>query len=144
MKNKPNVFKEIQDKSTKGIKWVAVSEVFVRLFQYISTIVLANILDPVDFGIMGISLIFTQLAYVLFDFGFSSALIQKKDVGEVHYSTTFVLNLVSVVVFVILVLISSPYIASFFGYPVLDSMLKVLSIVFLFYLLILDLFLLTF
>ena len=84
---------DIRNRSSHGIKWVGIAEIFIRIFQYASTIVLARILSPNDFGIIAIALVFTQLAYVLFDFGFNTALIQKKDVKEIHYSTTFFIKL---------------------------------------------------
>jgi len=53
MKNPKNEFQDIQDKSSRGIKWIAVSEVFIRLFQYVTTIILANILEPADLDYWG-------------------------------------------------------------------------------------------
>ncbi|KAA3613221.1 MAG: lipopolysaccharide biosynthesis protein [Calditrichaeota bacterium] len=126
-------YQDIQDKSSKGIKWVGIAEIFIRFFQYGTTIVLARILTPEDFGVIGIALIFTQLAYVLFDFGFSSALIQKKDIRETHYSTTFLIYLVSAALYIILVLLFAPAIAAFFELPVLGQILQTLTIIFLLY-----------
>ncbi len=130
---KENNFQEIQNKSSKGIKWVGISEIFIRIFQYGTTIVLARILSPDDFGLVGITLVFTQLAHVLFDFGFSSALIQKKEIRPAHFSTTFVTSIISAFIYGSIVFSVAPNIADFFGNPVLSPMLKILSVIFFFY-----------
>ncbi len=130
---KKESYQDIQDKSSKGIKWVGIAELFIRFFQYGTTIVLARILSPEDFGVIGIALIFTQLAYVLFDFGFSSALIQKKDIREEHYSTTFLIYIASAASYVVLVLLLAPTIAAFFELPILEPILQTLTILFVFY-----------
>ncbi|MGD9900571.1 MAG: lipopolysaccharide biosynthesis protein [Calditrichaceae bacterium] len=126
-------YKDIEKKSAKGIKWVGIAELFIRLFQFGTTIILARILQPEDFGIIGIVLIFTQLIYVLFDFGFSTALIQKKHTDDDHFSTTFVVNMISAGIFAVLVLLSSAAISEYFRMIQLNAILKVLTIVFFFY-----------
>ncbi len=128
-----NSFQELKNKSSKGIKWVGIAEIFIRVFQYGTTIILAWLLTPRDFGLIGIAFIFTQLAYVLFDFGFSSALIQRKDISKVHYSTTFVLYLLSAVLYSIIVFSLAPFLAMFFDNQILSSLLRVLTIIFFFY-----------
>jgi len=124
---------EIRRKSSKGIKWQTFSEIFIRIFQFTTTIVLARLLLPDDFGLISVALIFTQLAFVVFDFGFSAALIQKKRVENIHYSTTFSVYLLLAVFFIILIFASAPLIASFFGHAVLQKILRVQTIIFGFY-----------
>lgn len=126
-------FETIQQKSSRGIKWQGLAELFIRFFQFAVTIVLARLLLPQDFGLINVALIFTQLAYVLFDLGFSSALIQKKEVTEAHYSTTFTLYLISATFFYLLVLSASSFAAAFFKQDVLRSVLSTLAIIFFLY-----------
>ena len=128
-----NEYQEIRKKSFRGIKWVGIAEIFIRAFQFVTTVVLARILLPEDFGIIGVALIFTQLGYVLFDFGISSALIQKKDVKPIHYSSSFILYLILSIFFIILVLLFSGPISRYFHRTILQSILNLLSLICLFY-----------
>ncbi len=128
-----NQFQDIQSKSTKGIKWQGIAEIFIRIFQLLTTIILARLLVPEDFGLISVALIFTQFAYVIFDFGFSTALVQKKEVKDEHYSTTFVAYLAAAFVFTQLVILGSPWIARFFSQPVLQNLLNTLTVVFFLY-----------
>lgn len=126
-------FEEIQRKSTRGIKWQGMAEIFMRLLQFMVTIVLARLLMPKDFGLISVALIFTQLAFAVFDLGFSAALVQKKEVRDKHLSTTFVVNIFSAVAFTLLVFALSSGIASYFGYRQLKSILRLMTLIFFFY-----------
>jgi len=126
-------FEEIQRKSTRGIKWQGFSEILTRIFQFGVTIILARLLMPQDFGLIGVALIFTQLAFAVFDLGFSAALIQKKEIEQKHISTTFVVNILSASFFALLVFSLSTTIAGYFEQPELENILKVLSVIFFFY-----------
>ncbi len=128
-----NQYQDIKYKSSKGIKWLGIAELFIRLFQFSATIILARLLMPQDFGVISIALIFTQLAYVLFDFGFSSALIQKKDITEKHYSTIFFVYITSAFVFTLIVFIGSPLAAAYFKQEILQGILNTLTLIFFFY-----------
>lgn len=123
----------LRRESSKGIKWQTASEIFIRIFQFLTTIVLARLLMPEHFGLIAIALIFSQLAFVIFDFGFSAALIQKKELQAIHYSTTFVVYLILAVFFMALVVLIAPLAANYFRQPILADMLRLLSVIFIFY-----------
>ncbi len=124
---------DIQHRSARSVKWVGIAELVVRLIQFGTSLVLARLLLPEDFGVMSLVFVFMNLAYVVFDFGFTSALIQHKDVTEEHLATTFVTYVFGGMVFVGLVLMGAPVIAHFFGVLQLSPMLRVLSLIFVFY-----------
>ncbi len=126
-------FNDIQKKSGQGIKWVGFIELFTRIIQYITTIVLARLLTPEDFGVIGIALVFTQLAMVLFDFGFSSALIQKKELRRGHLTTAFSLYLLLIVFYALAFYLAAPFVAAFFEIAVLESVLVWLIAMLFFY-----------
>lgn len=97
--------------------------------QFIVQIILARILSPEDYGIMALVTILILLANVFVQSGFNTALIQKKDVDEIDFSSVFYLSL-SVASFLYLVLFfASPFIANFFLKPQLKHMIRVLSII---------------
>ncbi len=133
MKSQSNKERSLQEKSVRGIKWQIGTEVLARAIQLVTMFVLARLLLPADFGLIGMALIFTQLAYVLFDMGLSVPLIQKKDLEPRHYQTAFSVFLVLAFVFYTAVFFVAPFVAAFFNKEVLVSILRWLSIIFLFY-----------
>ena len=131
--SKPSSVEQVRADSSRGIKWVGIAEVFIRGTQFLTTVVLARILMPADFGVIGIALLFTQLSFVLFDFGMSSALVQKKDVEPRHYATVFLVYVALSALFSVVVVLGSGWVAAWFDQPVLEGMLDVLVVLFVFH-----------
>ncbi len=121
---------DIREKSARGIKWQVSTEILARLLQLLITFALARLLTPDDFGLIGMALIFTQLAFVLFDLGLSSALIQKKDMEPDHAQTAQTVFAMNALFFYLIVFFSAPYIALFFHQPKLNAILRLLAVVF--------------
>lgn len=110
--------------------WSLLQNVGGKGVSFIVFIVLARLLTPEIFGLIGMLMIFIQLSQVLVRAGFNEALIQKKDTDEEDYSSVFWINLaVSILIYVILFL-TAPFIADFYGQPVLTKLTRVLSLVF--------------
>lgn len=86
----------------------------------IANVIIARILSPEDFGRLGIILFFMLIANILLEGGLSGALLRKRDIREVDYSTIFLFNLgISLSCFLVIVL-SSNYIATFYN----DTLLR--------------------
>lgn len=92
------------------------------------TIILARLLEPEDFGLIGMITVFIMVANVVVDGGFVAALIYKKKASQEDFSTVFYTSLVvSIVLFAILFLCSTP-IAEFYGQASLKILLRWLSV----------------
>jgi O-antigen/teichoic acid export membrane protein len=102
---------------------------FVRV---LSLMVLARLLGPEEFGLVGMVTAFTGVLTVLRDFGLSSAAIQRTDVTEEQKSTLFWVNLLSGALLGLLLLASAPAIAAFYHEPRLFPVTAVLALGFLF------------
>ncbi|MBO4263311.1 MAG: lipopolysaccharide biosynthesis protein [Bacteroidales bacterium] len=97
--------------------------------SFVSSIVLARLLEPEDYGCIGLLAIFMLLADAFIDGGFGSALIQKKRPTQEDYSTVFFWNLgVSIVIYLIL-FFCAPVIARFYKMPLLSDVLRVQGVV---------------
>lgn len=94
------------------------------------TIALARILTPKDFGLIGMLMIFIQISQAAVDGGFNLALIQKKDTDEEDYSSVFYINLVISITLYLVLFFTAPLIADFYHQPVLTSLTRVLTFVF--------------
>src|SRR3972149_8711682 len=107
----------LKSKVFKGISWLALSKALGQLFTFVATAILARLLAPADFGLMGIALIFTNFMDVLNKFGVSTAIVQKKDMSDDILSTTFWPNLLIGFLMFILTVLLSGNIAGFLGEP---------------------------
>src|SRR3990172_12618706 len=83
----------LKSKVFKGISWLALSKAMGQLFAFIATAILARLLSPTDFGLMGIALVFTNFMDVLNKFGVATAIVQRKDMNNDILSTAFWPNL---------------------------------------------------
>lgn len=108
----------ISKKSTiYSIFWSSVERVLNTVMQVLVTIILARLLTPKDFGIIGIVLLFSLIADAVVDGGFVHALIRKKDVTQQEYSSVFFLNIIIGFILYLMFGFSSKYVGVFFNAP---------------------------
>jgi len=118
----------LKSTATKGMLWNALEKLSVQGSQLIIGIVLARILMPEDFGLIGMLTIFIVVSQVFIGSGMGSGLIQKKNRTEVDYSTVFVFNFAVSSSFYILLFLVAPLIANFYNMPQLVGLTRVLAI----------------
>ena len=113
--------------------WTAIQQYSVMGINFISGIVLARLLTPVDYGCIGMLNIFMVVAESFVDGGFGSALIQKKRPTQEDYSTVFHWNLVISLLAYLILYLSAPAIARYYNTPILSSVLRVQGVVIIIY-----------
>lgn len=118
----------LKSTALKGVFWSTVDKFSARGGQFVVSIILARILMPADFGLIGMLSIFIALSQTLIDSGMGSGLIQKKNRSDVDYSTVFVFNLGISIFLYGLLFVSAPVIANFYKMPQLVLLTRVLSI----------------
>lgn len=117
-----------KSKVVSSTLWSFVERFSTQLVQFIITVIMARILTPSDYGLIGMIAIFISLSQIFIDGGFSSALIQRKDRSETDYCTVFFINLgISVALYIVLFFCAHP-IARFYSQPLLSPILKVYAI----------------
>ena len=104
----------LKDKMIGALAWSSVDRVAQQGIQFIFGIILARLLAPDDFGLLGMIMIFATLSYVLVESGFSAALIRKEDANETDYNSVFYVNLAISVALFVLLFFTIPYFAEFF------------------------------
>lgn len=117
----------LKNKTVKGVGWSAADAFLGRGVLMIVGIVLARLLSPEEYGLIGIVTIFTTVMMGIMDSGFSSALIRKKDVIDEDYNTLFIFNLTVSIVLFVLLYVGAPWIAEFFERPQLLSLIRVMG-----------------
>ena len=113
--------------------WSLAERVFTQAISFVISIVLARLLTPYDYGVVGMTAIFITLSNVFVDAGFSNALIRKRDSNEIDYSTAFVCNVSFATIIYIVLFFGSPYIAEFYHEQNLILLIRILSITIFFY-----------
>lgn len=118
----------LKSKATKGIIWSAVDKFAVQIGQFVVSVVLARILIPEDFGLLGMLTIFIALSQTFIESGLGIGLIQRQDRADIDFSTLFVFNLAVSCLFYLLLYVSAPCIASFFGQSQLTDLMRILGL----------------
>lgn len=122
----------LRNKTIKGTAWSAVDAILGKGVSFLVGIILARLLSPDEYGLIGICLIFNSVLNAIVDSGFGNALIRKENADDKDYNTMFYTNLgISVILYVLLYL-SSFYIAEFFQRSELESLIKVTGLVLVF------------
>ncbi|WP_272582102.1 MULTISPECIES: lipopolysaccharide biosynthesis protein [unclassified Providencia] len=119
----------LKQKTTSSLKWSAIERLATQLVQLIVMLVLARILGPHAFGLIGMLAVFIAVSQVFVDSGLSSALIRKLDRSELDYSTAFYFNIGIALACYTALYFCAPYIASFYNQPELTPLTRVLALV---------------
>lgn len=113
-----------------NLAWKFGERLSSQLVSFAVSIIIARILDPSDYGLVAMTMVFISLSNVLVDGGFSSALIQKKTADKLDFSTVFWFSVAFATCIYAILYVSAPYIASFYGeeYYQLTDILRVLGL----------------
>lgn len=94
-------------------------------FQFLGVIILARILTPEDYGIIGMMAIFINVGNLLVDSGMGGALVKKKEPTETDYNTLFCFNIIVSIVFYLILFACSNAIASFYDTAILSDCIRI-------------------
>ena len=116
---------DIKRDTIHGVKWNGINRFSNTIVSFLVGIVLARLLDPSDYGTVGMTAIFFAIAAIFIDGGFGTALIRKKSLTEDDCSTIFYFNITASIIAYFILFFSSPYIAAFLKVPVLKDVIRV-------------------
>lgn len=119
----------LKKKTFTGVIWNASERFGTQALQFVVGIILARLLVPADFGIIGMLTIFIVLSQTFIDSGFSIALIRKNDASNIDFSTVFWFNVIVAFLVYCILFIVSPYIAIFYNQPILVILTRVITII---------------
>ena len=114
-----------------GVTWTAISQFSIQGFQFIITVILARLLFPEDFGIVGMAAIFTGFMGTVNELGLSAAIIQRKEITNNHLIASFWASAGMGVIVFIIALIAAPFVADFFKKDIVASIMIVSALSFL-------------
>lgn len=118
----------LKEAAISGMIWSAIDKLGTKVIQFIIGILIARILLPSDYGIIGILAVFVSLSETILDSGFANALIQKQDRTEIDFSTAFFFNVIVGFILYLIIFYFSPYIANFYNIPIITYVARIYSI----------------
>ena len=118
----------LKQKTVSGLFWSFIDD-FAKLgITFVSGIILARLLTPREYGLIGMTTIFIAISQSFIDSGFRQALIRKGDCTQADYSTVFYFNLFVSFIFYLLLFVFAGTIGQFFKEPKLPAIIRVLGI----------------
>lgn len=117
---------EVRKHAIKSVKWTTLGEIGSRSVQPIVTLILARILTPVEFGVVGVAMIAIGLAQIFQDFGLGKTLIQRETEVDESANIVFWTNLTMSMLLYLIIFLSAPLISIFFHEPQVTDVLRVL------------------
>lgn len=119
----------LKNKTIKGTFWSAADAFLGQGVSFVVGIILARLLTPAEYGLIGMCLIVNAILDGFVDSGFSTSIIRKKDANNDDYNTMFIVNFVMSIFLYIGVFFSSSFIAEFFQKPELVDLIKVTGLI---------------
>ncbi|MBM4431435.1 MAG: MOP flippase family protein [Chloroflexi bacterium] len=109
--------------AARGVVWTATSFFTRQFFQWTITIILARLLRPDEFGIVGMAALVTGFVAIVNELGLAASIVQRKEVTDVHLSTAFWATLAAGSLVWAIVVAISPLAATFFRQPLVKPIL---------------------
>ncbi len=116
-----------EHKAASATLWSGIDAFARQGLQFFVSLVLVRLLTPQDFGTVGLLAVFIGVAAVFIDSGFSSALIQRKEISDDDLSSVFFFNIGIAVAAAALLCIAAPGIAAFFSISLLQPLTWLLA-----------------
>lgn len=122
---------ELNTKIKSGVFWSTLDFLSKTVLQFVLQIVLARVLFPEDFGLVGMAVVFSTIIRAFVEFGMGAALIQLKEreFSDSYLYTAYWTGLVvNIILYLLIYIVVSPLIATFYDEPQLEQIFPVLSL----------------
>ena len=118
----------LSKKVIRGGIWVFALRIINRSLGFIRTIILARLLAPSDFGLLGIAMLAISTLETFSQTGFQAALIQKKENVESYFDTAWTVSATRGILLFLILFFSAPLVAAFFNSPQATLVIKVIAV----------------
>lgn len=115
----------LKQQAVSGVKWSSVSAVVVTILQFSTLAILARLLSPSDFGLMGMIMVVIGFARLFADMGISKAIIYRQDATKNELSSLYWLNIFAGIAVFIIVCAVTPLVAAFYHETRLNKLIHV-------------------
>lgn len=119
---------DLRAKTLNGLFWSFFDSFGTQLISFVIGVVLARLLEPAVFGLLGMIYVFIGISSVFVSSGFGTALIQKQDLSHSDCNTTFIFNIVVAVFFYLLLFFVAPFIGAFYDQLILVKIIRIIGL----------------
>lgn len=120
----------LRKQATSGIAWTFAQQFGNQFVGFIVSLVLARLLLPEEFGLIGMIAVFVSIGKGLLDSGLTQSLIRSKDLDQEDFSTVFFFNLIASIIIYIITFLLAPFIAEFYAQPILIDIIRLYCVIF--------------
>lgn len=120
----------LKKQAISGVFWTGLQQFGRQGIAFVTSIVLARILSPYEFGLIAMIGIFIALGDSLIKSGLTNSLIRTENINEDDYSTVFIFNMVGSVLIYLIMFLLAPFIANFYKQIELVEIIRWYSLVF--------------
>src|ERR1700689_4927470 len=121
----------LRQRTLVGLGWTGAARLLGQILQLVTTVVLARLLSPKEYGLLGMVLVFTGFANYVADMGLGASIIQRGTVSERHLNSVFWLNVATGMALTAVFALAAPLIARFYGEPQLRLLTAAIALNFL-------------
>lgn len=118
----------LRKKTLYGMSWSFAENLSQQGIQFVIGVLIARVLSPSDYGMVGMLAIFTAISQTLINSGFSTAIVRKTDRTQTDLSTAFWFNMAVGLALYLILFLSGPLIARFYNEPLLSDLIKVTAL----------------
>ncbi|MFT6699549.1 MAG: teichuronic acid exporter [Porticoccaceae bacterium] len=122
----------LRKQALSGMIWTYSQQFGSQLLSFGVSVILARLILPEEFGLVGMLAVFMGVSSALFEGGLTSSLIRTKEINDEDYTTVFIFNFIGSIVIYVLLFIGAPYIAAFYHQPILTDITRVYGLNFIF------------
>lgn len=115
---------------TNAFKWDLIGKLSTQFSTFFISVLLARLLSPEDYGLLGMAMAFCGFAGSLINLGFGSAIVQAKTINRIEINSVIIINFLIGLFLTAVFYFSSPYIGLFYNNAIISEMVKVISITF--------------
>ena len=111
-----------------GLFWRFAERWSAQIMSFVVSIILARLLTPSDYGLIGLITVFISISLVFAQSGLGQALVQRKEMDNEEFSTVFYFSLAFSVILYVILFLCAPLISHFYNEPILTDVVRVLGI----------------
>ena len=119
----------LKEKMIGAVAWTSIDRIGMQAVQFVVGLILARLISPENYGLIGMVMIFLPVSTLLVDGGFGLALVRKQNADEMDFNTVFLFNIFVSVILYLFLFLAAPLIAAFFNEPQLVNISRVLFLI---------------
>ncbi|WP_026934158.1 lipopolysaccharide biosynthesis protein [Christiangramia echinicola] len=120
----------LRKQATSGFVWTFAQQFGNQIIGFIISVILARLLLPAEFGLIGMIAIFVSVGKVLIASGLTQSLIRSENPDQEDYSTVFYFNLLASILIYLIIYLSAPWIAAFYNQDILTGIIRLFCVTF--------------